>query len=194
MTKNESFGPESPLFEEQGHAILELGLILPIIILVFVGTVEFTNFFRYREYMTLVGREAANVAFRECFDRGEQQCGVGELSKIDVCLTKNSQDITKALKGRLPTAGLTLSFWEWDPDAEQAELLGITLDYTSKDPTRSNWSDVRVKKQLKAVMEKHEVIVIAEVFFQFPFFFDNPQGAYAKPIMPDLELYHAVVY
>lgn len=178
---------------EQGHAMLEFALVLPIIILVFVGTVEFTNFFRIREYMTLVGREAGYIAFRECFDLEATSCK-GTDNQIDACLSKHAFTITEALGSRLPGAGLSLSFWKWDPVAEQAELLGITLKTTDGKPTKSYYSDTRIELELKSVMETHEVIVISEVFFPFPFIFDDPNAKYTKKIMPDTELYNVTIF
>lgn len=175
----------SALDHPGGNALIEFALVLPLILMIFVGTIEFSRMFRVKEMMTLASREAAHEAFRECFDTERQLCS-GTISKVDACLTYYAQRIDETVKNFLPGVTLTISMYVWDSKTQTADMIGITLDQ-NKQYTRTDYDQQKVKANFKELLEKQEVIVIGEVYYDFPLFFN-------AGIIPDLELYDVTIF
>ena len=80
---------------EKGSTILEFALVVPLVVSILAASVEFSNLFRAREFMTLIAKEAGNLAYRKCYDRDQQECVTENLlgvisgqttDQIDACI------------------------------------------------------------------------------------------------------------
>lgn len=158
-----------------------------MIFALFMATVEFTRIFRVKEMMSLATREAAHVAFRECFDSQGALCNVGgeDVNKIDVCLDYFAGAVKQSIDTRLPDLTLTLSVYAFDtpdpldPFLGTVQLVGITTkptnppSYGTGEPTDSNFDVARVNAQYRDILRQQQLLVFAEIYYDFPFLFQN---------------------
>ncbi len=175
--------------DEKGNAILEFAIVLPLIFALFLATVEFTRIFRVKEMMSLATREAAHLAFRECFDSQGSLCNIGgdDINKIDACLDYFAGQVKASIDTRLPDITLTLSIYAFDtpdpldPTLGTIQRVGITTEptnppsYGQGTETKSKFTPARVTAQYRDIIKKQQLLVFAEIYYNFPFIFRDEQ-------------------
>lgn len=202
----------TPNADERGNSLLEFMLVLPIIVLMLVGTVEFSRIFRVREVMSLIAREAANEAFRECFELQNVPCSGATESATDGCLDLRVQTIMDRIGNSFPNGVLTISMYRWDRITSTVDLIGFATSAGGPPENATKYSDVNDPghlgvadhPRLRPLIERNTVLFIAEVYGGFPFFFQdaptyqvmNDMDVGTKPLGFDfaVELYDLAIY
>lgn len=189
----------SNIRDEQGNAILEFAVILPLLFVIIFGTVEFSRLFGVKEFQTLVTREAASIAFRHCFERSTRNCDTSQFlgfpnldttNTVDACISRFGTEIDNFIATIFPGSTLTISFYSLDEFSRNPVRLGITTRRDSQVvPTRSNYNTINVADPtgFGLMLDNNEVMVIAEVFFEYRF-------TLIDLFIPNLELYHVAAY
>lgn len=202
---------------ESGNAIVEFAIILPLLALLILGVVEYTQIFKIKEFQTLVTREAGSVAYRYCFERTQHDCNTVNLldeggtpipsttQNLEACLTEWRSDIKSNIQGMLTGVDLTISFYRFeasvgDPDPPPPGsgtitfLAASTKDKAGMSATDSHYfeSPITLRRDFERMLMNNEIIVIAESFVTFPF-------TWLTIFLPDedvpqLELYHVSAY
>lgn len=181
---------------EKGSAILEFTLILPLLILVVLGTVEYSQIFKIREFQTTVVREANSIIYRNCFQQGTRNCeieptgilgGNGASTDLEACLNFYSTAISENLTRLFPDAVLSVSFYEYSSVNDTISNLAISTRYGDEtlNATRSEyWLNGRKQDAvLRPSIEEHGVMVVVEIYITYPF-------SLIDVLAPTLELYH----
>jgi hypothetical protein len=189
---------------QSGNAIVEFAIVIPIILGMFLATVEFTRMFRAKEMMALASREAAHIAFRECFESKRSLCNVGgSVDKIDACLDYFSGAIVATVENSLPGVELTVSLYAMDgadpldPTLGTIERIGITHKQSNPPqigqgtPSDSRFEEPDVNANYRDIMRTHQVMVFAEVFYKYPALIDY-QGSWSW--VPKIEMYDVTVF
>ena len=83
---------------ERGGVIVELALLIPVMMLLAFGSLEFSSNLGYSQQLSTLSREAANLASRECIDETND-------TFIRDCL----RDVTDHINSILNGAGLILT-------------------------------------------------------------------------------------
>lgn len=143
----------------RGQAIVELALILPLLLVIVFGTVEYSHMFMTALRASNLSREIANTAFRDC-------AFVGDLA-MKGCLTTNVERVRNEGNVVLPdfsAQGMVIaSAYEQDigsspPVRLIAQRTGGSGDFTSRYDVNG------VDPELLA---KHERIVIGEILYPY---------------------------
>ena len=153
------------LKSEKAAAFIELALVLPFIVLVLVATVEFSRVLRVRELMTTLGSEAAKIAFRECSDLEPRICGL-EGDSADGCLSGVRRGIDGLQIEGIAAAEISISLYRWDDDGAIATRIGVSRD-DELYPGQSEYDENRVTKELEELVRAHDVIAIAEIYYDY---------------------------
>ncbi len=72
--------------DERGVAMLELALCVPLVVLLFLATLEIAQLLRVTQLANVLSREAGNVAFRLCADFAEPDGMEATQSRSADCL------------------------------------------------------------------------------------------------------------
>jgi hypothetical protein len=169
----------------RGMALAELAMVLPLLVLIFAGTVEYSRMFSAKEIMALAAREAANKAFRECFDTQQSMC-TNSQTRLDACLNYYAGEIFEVVKKVLPSVTLTVSMYTLDQKTGFPNRIGITFDPANNNSTETRFDSAIVEGNLKQVLQKQNVVVISEVFYDFPVLF-------RFDFIPKVQLYEAAI-
>lgn len=203
-TKNIYLSPLSTSYPRQqsGLALIEFALVLPVLVIMLVGTLEYSRVFYIKEMMTIATQEAAKLAYRNCYDGLEAECplapdpnpGNSPISAQDMCLNNYAFAINQTLSGWVGSVELTLSMYEWEPGGAgggTVALYAITKDVPSGDPTTTKFSETRVTNEFldlngNSIVQNQQFVVISEVFVEHEWFtFD---------LGPNLRLYDVTVF
>lgn len=85
----------------KGQSFVELAMVLPVILLLVLGGVEYTNLYVQGLRAAAITREAGNMAFREC--RGlPSQLSNPPSSQLQVCMDRVVQRMNTAMNHMLP--------------------------------------------------------------------------------------------
>jgi len=158
---------------ERGAILLEFGLVFPFLFLLLVCSVEFSRGLRIREMMSVVSREAAYQAFRQCASETAPRVCTSSLSTTDACLTRIHIEIgglAQAVLGTSSPFTLTMSVYAYNPATDEVLQLGISRDTNGNShPTRFDEGSVR--STYLPLLQAHKVITVSEVTYDFlPFF------------------------
>ncbi len=148
---------------EHGLAMIELALALPLLLIIALAVFDFSTLFRNYQRLSMVSRESANLAFRQClaFDSD---------AAITECLEKTHDDIGLELSS-VTGHELILSLYELDIASGDVARRGI---FPAGGSTVSGYSTrydaPRVKSDVLSLKEGNTRAVVSEVFLrEIPF-------------------------
>jgi len=109
---------------EFAGAIVELALLLPLLLLIFFGAIEFGLELRTKLKVTALSQELSTLVFRECW---------GDLrdssTTAAACFTKIRSDATKYLNGVKASSSVRLKLWNCNASGDVAssteEVIGM---------------------------------------------------------------------
>ena len=158
---------------ERGAILLEFGLIFPFLFLLLVGSVEFSRSLRIREMMSILSREAAYQAFRQCASEVSPRVCTGTISTTDACLTRIHLELgglAQAILGGNVPYGLSMSVYSYDASKDTVLWLGISHDINGT-AHHTELTDTIVRNKYLPLLQQHRVIAVSEVSYRFsPFF------------------------
>ena len=144
---------------ERGVAMLEFAIILPILLLIFFAATDLYRVFSAHQFMSVLSREAGNVAFRECT---EEPSGL----KTNQCLERFANEVfNNALSAgsSMRSARIQLKVFRYNaganPTPTGSYLLGGSAPWAVSNITAA---EVR---NFKSYVEAKPVTVTAEVFY-----------------------------
>lgn len=150
------------LHSECGAALLELSLTLTLLFLVGFGCLEFSRVLRETERATLLSRESASIAFRDCAaDTG---------TKLVECLEQTRQNMERF--GRQIAGNDVEVIISLYSQGETGEITRVGAAGSGGKPSR--FADVPEQDALRAAIASHRLIVIAESFVPFHSIFGEP--------------------
>lgn len=190
---------------ESGHAYVELALVLPILALLSYGGLEYSRSLKYVQIATMISREAAGTAFRNCVVKADPdfyETASEQRLEVESCLAKVRRSLESAGEERFTGASLLLSVYRYDgpQDTCNANVTQVAIvgegDYKSqfgvkaegKDGAISGPDTIRFDKQ---VLCDNRYLVISEVFLPYStivklipgYFTYNPTEFYGVAIM-----------
>ncbi len=170
---------------ERASAMVELAIVLPLLMLICIGTIEYSRMFSSKEIMTLASRETANAAFRECYETSPAFCSDGVTSAIDACLERYILGIGDQISKGLPGVGIILNMYARDQFGTISQIGSAVYD--PEDIATSRFSVSIVQENFNALLVNKKSIVVAEIFYNHPITFK-------VDFIPRIQLYDATVF
>ena len=180
---------------ERGNAIVEFALILPLIIMLFIATVEFTRTFRAKEMMAQASRELAHVVYRECFDSNGALCNLSPANnQTDLCLSYYKDNFTRRIEQHLPGIELSVSMYSYDAASSTVEQVGLSRAMGSAAQSATRFSVPRISAEFRPEIEAQELLVIGEVFYTFQPLFGGVNTSMLSFMVPSFGMYDVTVF
>ncbi|HQH25787.1 MAG TPA: pilus assembly protein [Oligoflexia bacterium] len=170
---------------ERASAMVELAIVLPLLMLICIGTIEYSRMFSSKEIMSLAAREAANEAFRECYETSPAFCSDGVTSAIDACLERYVLGIGDQISKGLPGVGVIMSMYAQDKLGTISQI--GSAEYDPEDIAASHFSVPIIQANFNALLVNKKSIVVAEIFYNHPVTFK-------VDFIPRIQLYEATVF
>jgi Flp pilus assembly protein TadG len=145
---------------DKAGVILEFALILPLILGITLGAFETARAMRIHQRMSVLSREAANAAFRECSD----------LPSPSACLNNVLTRMNSLNASGAPGAELVLTIFTYDASTSNVVLAGRAgtdgAGVTSKG-NATRYSSANVASNITSLNAQNRVIAISEVFLPY---------------------------
>ena len=167
----------------RGAAYVELIIILPILVLIAFGCIEFSNAIRTQQALALIGREAGNKVFRRCADLNTsadlQECLQDRYNELI-----NASDNALLLRSQNPSQNLDVivRLYKYDNDCSSGPCPTLQAVYplsatTTKPGVQansqfSNSDFLDSGGRFRGVLDSNRVVVTGEVFLAY------------KPVIP----------
>lgn len=152
----------------RGSALVELSLVIPVLLVFFMGTVNIGRILEVREQAGTLGRELANISYREC------RAIESSTEKID-CIKQYQSTLKDEWRGKYPWSSVTSVYRCEDFSCIGAVCsCGGTIQrvaHVSSDPSApiaGKYSEGRVAIELGPLLNQVEEIYIAEVYMGYP--------------------------
>jgi hypothetical protein len=173
------------VMREDGVAMLELALCIPLVVLLFLATLEIAQLLRVTQLANVLSREAGNVAFRECADFAEPDGVAATQSRTANCLQRvlTAADGVETLAASLDVrfdAEIIVSVYRYDdiatPGAPTLWLVSSLDGCIQCAIGRTKFAIVNGQNQLAganvvipaAVVTAQQRLVVSEVYLRYP--------------------------
>ena len=103
------FHPSVHACRQSGSALVEYAIVLPFILMLIFGGIEGARAFRYAQLISQVSREAANDAFRQCWEVLDNIAS--EPNEVSVCLRSALGSFEGELQDLLPGVIVVTKKW-----------------------------------------------------------------------------------
>lgn len=150
-----SFG-RSP-HNQQGIAIAELALLLPLLLLLGIGALELVRTSAMVKVAAQLSRDAANTAFRDCGSPAENR------ERLVACLTSTQADLESRARRRI-SGDIRILFSAYATDASTPPAITrlAIAGETPSAPTRYDISGANFGRPLTSL--PNQSILVAEVY------------------------------
>lgn len=181
--------------DEAGHAYVEMALVFPILLVISYAGLEYSRSLRYVQVATMLSREAASIAFRECVWEKEGP-------KAAACLSGVRESLDNFGEERFKGAEIILSLYSYTgpPDTCDRDIRLVAVvgqdRFNSRFGIKSGEENggnigseaIRFDKQ---VLCDNRALIIGEVYIPYNailriipgFFYYNPKEFYGVAIM-----------
>ena len=148
--------------ENHGAVLLELTIALPILILLFLTSIEYVRALQSQQSMAVLTREAANAAFRDCL----------ELDDMSRCMDVIHENMTTSAGMVLSRSEIMISVYvnEADPKTgAETVVLKAIRPASGETPLgkKSKYTLANFQGPQAAFIQLHQKIAIAEIFYEF---------------------------
>lgn len=92
---------------EEGHAVLEFALTLPVLIILIFGGLEFARMLDRLQWATALSREAANVVSRRCAYQKD-------LKDLEACINSRMTELTSKSSVLAPGTSFVVAVYSYD--------------------------------------------------------------------------------
>lgn len=171
----------SPIYQQRGQSLVELGLLLPLFLAIIFGAVEYSSMFMTALRSSNLSRAAANNAFRDCaFLDG---------NSLSTCLQGNAQRLEE-------DAGLILSDFEnrgkiivsvFELDGGPAQLLGQETAGSGNFESRYNSGTIDT-----VALSQQDRVVIGEIVY--PYEPITPISSFLNLLNLRVQIYEVTIY
>jgi Flp pilus assembly protein TadG len=157
--------------------MIELALVIPFLIIVVLAAFDFSGLFRNYQKLSMISRESANVAFRDCLSQVSN-------SDIESCVAASHLKISTQLGAALPGVELLISLYELNTSTATVERKAIYPSSGLTDSGRSTYYDAtKVQNEVLSLRDGNNRVVISEVYFrETPFWRTGDQQYYESTI------------
>jgi len=149
-----------------GMVMIEMLVTVPVLLIMFLGSVEFGRVMRTYQMMSFLSRDSSSAAFRDCAFVDE---AIDPLA-IDTCLQDQyAQKMSGFINANLPNTSMILSVYSYNPVTTMIERIG---EYPAGAAYGGGHSsqfqpDLLGSFPLTAVNNTNRVIAISEVFHDY---------------------------
>lgn len=161
------------LSNSKGSALIELAVTMPVLFIVSMGGLDLMQVISYHQTVSMLSREAANMAARTCMSDGS----VDTACLASVLDQDNSNGLS--IKSILPDAQVYLSVYAYkevggisvEPDppisAHYSKNTFVGCKVFPNHTTPSCYTPALVKKDIASLNTDNKQIFIAEVFYAY---------------------------
>jgi Flp pilus assembly protein TadG len=127
----------------RGAAILELAFVLPVLVLVVFGGIEFSRALQRMQIATALSREIASLAYRDPIadPAGDPDKGGKDAQAILDQLNRSAIDVTNLAQKLVPGSEILVSVYRYDPTAPTNTTVDFHSNLPGKYSTRFSWLD-----------------------------------------------------
>ncbi|MCB0325161.1 MAG: pilus assembly protein [Bdellovibrionales bacterium] len=151
--------PTTDLPRQDGVALLEFALLVPLFLAILAAGLEFSRSLGYLQIAASFSREAASQGYREC---------VGDPApKSSYCLEELRQKLQSEADEILPGISLLISIYEYDSAADTYTRVGIASTPDSPGSRFSATGGSITGDIDLDVVRNHRIIVIGETYVPF---------------------------
>lgn len=147
--------------DNSGAVLFELAIAMFFLIILFLGSSEYSRALQMQQTMSVFTREAANATFRDCL----------ELDAPAKCVTEVYDRIYGVAAQALPSIRLLVSVYSFDPAKTAGTELKLVTSYgtpgTSTRLTEAAIRDLHLVKVYQVAIKKEVKFVVAETFSAF---------------------------
>lgn len=148
---------------QSGHAILELAIVLPLLVLLAAGGLEFSRYLEAAEVSRTLSRELTGVAYRECASPHESVASPWYDPQL--CLQTVVSHLLARTGAIAPHAEFLVSLYNYDDDG------AVSRDgYYGQRNYRTRFSVERMNAadtDLGDMMRAYGTVVVGEVFLPY---------------------------
>ena len=153
--------------DEKGHALVELAIVLPILVIVsFIG-IEMSRSIQFSTASVTFSREIASLAFRNC--AGETLTSADAMVRTQLCIEAERARIEAVAREAFPGTELIVSFIAYDDTTSKFNLVsaqGVSPAHTSTIAVGLGGSTVNGGLD-NDVIKKHKLVVVGEAYVPY---------------------------
>ena len=156
----------------KGLVLVELSFVLPILLILILGSVELTNSLRIHTNLHTLARELSAAAFRECTIQAYGELTTEMAAETTTCLQGVLTGTENLRSTLLPDSQIVLSVFKWDENEdENQEPVRLAFVESEEAPAspRLDKTDFYESsdQELNLTLQQQEVLSYVEFYYPY---------------------------